>query len=530
MKASFTIPALIGVALLTCPCGGWRGLEASSARLTVLVSDLHLGLGKDPSTGDWHSFEDFRWPDELSAFLTAIDRRGGGATDLIVNGDTFELWQAVSGGCVHANARLGCTEAEAVERVRHVVTEHAQELTDLGAFASTGTNQLVLVPGDHDAALSYPSVARVVLDAIPAPPGRVEIVTAGYWLSLDGLIYAEHGQQIGNSANRFARWPGPFLAGQGDTAHLERTWGERAVQSLYDRLEVTYPVVDNVAQEGLGLKYVLREEASAVGSQGLGPLLRLFLFKMPWHQLRTNLEAQVQPVDWDVEQIRRQGQTFLVESLPGDDPFRELVQEAAVSADFGLRIADLTDSEVAAICDYRAALRRARRRMEQGLTQLPRIGPAVRQCPRLSTTVGPTYQYYWTSRDAVFNARFDEVVVDLRFAGVTERPVVFVYSHTHLSHTGFSPVAGSSTPTFVNTGAWQRTIYPAHLQELERASGAPRGDFLRSLRPEDLAPCYSFVWVEPYDDTPRATLRYWRRGDDGQWTVEPPARGGICPR
>ena len=91
--------------------------------------------------------------------------------------------------------------------------------------------------------------------------------------------------------------------------------------------------------------------------------------------------------------------------------------------------------------------------------------------------VGPTYQYYWTSRDAVFNARFDEVVVDLRFAGVTERPVVFVYSHTHLSHTGFSPVAGSSTPTFVNTGAWQRTIYPAHLQELEELRAHRGGTF-----------------------------------------------------
>jgi hypothetical protein len=36
-------------------------LQAGSGRLAVVISDLHIGYGKDPATGQWHPTEDFRW-------------------------------------------------------------------------------------------------------------------------------------------------------------------------------------------------------------------------------------------------------------------------------------------------------------------------------------------------------------------------------------------------------------------------------------------------------------------------------------
>ena len=44
-----------------------------------------------------------------------------------------------------------------------------------------------------------------------------------------------------------------------------------------------------------------------------------------------------------------------------------------------------------AVCDYRAAIRRARRRMERVLTQLAGVGPPIAECPRLPDTVGPAF-------------------------------------------------------------------------------------------------------------------------------------------
>ena len=39
--------------------------------------------------------DDFRWGDEFKLFLDEVHHMGGGATDLVLNGDTFELWQSL---------------------------------------------------------------------------------------------------------------------------------------------------------------------------------------------------------------------------------------------------------------------------------------------------------------------------------------------------------------------------------------------------------------------------------------------------
>ena len=64
--------------------------QTSLSRFVVIASDLHLGAGKG-ANGEWLPTEDFRWQDDLASFLRAIDEAGKGATDLVLNGDTFEL-------------------------------------------------------------------------------------------------------------------------------------------------------------------------------------------------------------------------------------------------------------------------------------------------------------------------------------------------------------------------------------------------------------------------------------------------------
>jgi len=52
--------------------------QATAGRLTIIISDLHLGPGRDAMTGQWQPTENFRWADAFRSFLRAIDQAGAG--------------------------------------------------------------------------------------------------------------------------------------------------------------------------------------------------------------------------------------------------------------------------------------------------------------------------------------------------------------------------------------------------------------------------------------------------------------------
>jgi hypothetical protein len=389
----------------------------------------------------------------------------------------------------------------------------------------------VFVPGDHDAALLGPTINRRLVRALAAPAARAEVVTSAYWLSPDGQVYAEHGHQIGFSAHRFENWPSPFVRRRGSD-YLARPWGEQVIQDFYNRVEDRYPVVDNVAAAGIGVKYALAADGVADAGDAAPRLLRYFLLTMSWQQFRMELnDGEVQPPRWDVSQARVQGPAFLVSAMPDDDLFKPLAARALADGRLAKSVEELTDDEIAAVCDYRAALRRARRRFEAAVTQFAPRGPVVAECPRTPETRGGVFDYFWQSRDLVF-ARHLETVAR-RLPGPPRPITVFVHGHTHLPDRtqtvanmisggllkipmeGFSPVRGALSPVAINGGAWQRTIAPAQLDRLKTERNLSDHDLMRSLQPEDLAPCYSFVHIPPYTGTPVPSVRYWRQADGG---------------
>jgi hypothetical protein len=505
-----------------------------AGRLTVVLGDLHMGVGRDAS-GAWDPREDFRWAEDLAAFLKAIDAQGRGATDLVLNGDTFELRQDAQRGCAYDDSGLGCTEDEALARFGRVLAAHAPEMAALGAFARSGSNRVVFVPGDHDAALLFPAVARRLVEVLTAP--RAVVATSGYWASADGGIYVEHGHQLDFSADKFDSWPKPFVTRAGRT-HLIRPWGEQLVQPFYDRHELAYPIVDNVSEEGAGVKFVLAAEGVADTGDDAPRWLRYFLSKMSWPQFRLDLDGGNAPAPtWDIAKVRGTGPAFLLASLPGDDRFKGPAAKAHEAGRFASLMSGLTDDEIVAICDYRAAIRRSRRRLERALNQLPGQGPAVTECPRTADTLGPAFEYFWRSRDLVITRRLAAVQAQLQNAG---RPIAaFVFGHTHLPNNirgqpgtieklspgevfvlfGFNPVRTSVTPVAINAGAWQRTVTPNQLDELRNDHGLSEQALLRAVRPEHLAPCYSFVEIAPYEGSPTPRTLYWRRSEKTGWEI-----------
>ena len=527
--------AAAAIALLLVAAAGLAQQPGDTQRLIAVIGDLHMGSGRDAG-GAWLAGEDFRWADEFESFLEALDAEGGGATDLILNGDTFEL---ASADCVHDDPELGCTEPEALATLERVLAAHAGAIDALAAFARAGSNRVVLVPGDHDAALLFPAVRARTEAALGN--GRAAVAAGGAWVSADGQVYVEHGHQIGWRADRFATWPEPFVE-RGGRRHLERPWGARTAGALVREHEQHHPVADNFADAGAGLAHALAAaEATDLGAQA-ADLLRYVLFRMPWQQFRLDLDiGDVEPPAWDLASVRAQGPPFLVDSLPDDDRFKPLAQRALDAGSLEALMGALDDAELNALCDYRAALRRSRRRLERYLTQNDPQGPPVAECPRLPDSRGGQFDYFWRTRDLIYGSRLETVQAGLPDRG---RPIaVFVHGHTQLVDwrqrillstsqgrpvivDGFSPVRDALAPVVVNGGAWQRTITPVQFARLQAASGLSDAELMGALRPEHLAPCYGFVQVDPYQGVPAAPrIRYWREAESGEWEL-----AAVCDR
>lgn len=487
-----------------------------------------MGQGRDAG-GRWLATEDFRWAADLEQFLRALAAEAG-ATDLILNGDTFDLTESAEVACAHEAADLGCTETEALARLERVLGAHRRELEAFGAFAGRADNRVVIVPGDHDAALLFPAVGGRALAAFGSP-GRVTVAMDGAWRSSDGLVHAEHGHQIEGRADRFEGWPEPFITRSG-LRHLARSWGQQVMQALFDEHEPRFPVIDNLADDSAGLRYAL----SAGGTDNIGvdaaSLLRLFMFRPSWQQFRMDLDrGDVEAPVWDLAAVRAQGAGFLVDSLPDDDRFKPLATRALDDGRLDELMRALADDELRAVCDRRAAVRRARRRFERILTQLDPTGPPVAECARTPETTGPRFEYFWQSRDRLALRQLERIQEDGR------RVVVVVHGHTHLADyrqgnftrveagrayvvDGFSPVRDAVTPVVINAGAWQRTVTPVALDRFKEARGVSYAELLATLRPEQLAPCYSFVQIDPYTDQPGPPMmRYWRQDLDGVWSM-----------
>lgn len=536
-RKSFVVRGFIALGILLPPVPATHAQTSTAGgRRIVVLSDLHMGVGRD-SSGAWHPYEDFRWATELELFLRALDADREVGTDLILNGDTFELLQANTPGCSYEDAILGCTAPEALARLERVLGAHTREMTAFGAFARAGDNRVVVVPGDHDAALLFPSVGMRAVAAFDAPADRVVLAYEGFWRSVDGLIHVEHGHQIETRADRFEGWPRPFITRSG-RQHLARSQGQRTVQALFDAHEARYPIVDNLADDTAGVRYVLAAIGAGDAGAAAPALLRELLFRMSWQQFRMDLDrGDVAPPAWNLAAVRTEGPAFLVASLPDDDRFKPLATRALEAGGLD-RLADtLSDDELRALCDQRAAVRRARRRFERILSQLDPLGPPLVECPRTQETTGPRFEYFWQSRDRLFLQHFEAL------EGGDQPIAVFVHGHTHLADyrqgnftrveaglpyvvDGFSPVRDAVTPIVINGGAWQRTVTPVMLDRVKAERQISDAELLETLHPEQLPPCYSFVQIDAYGDRPGPpTLRYWRQGEDGAWTA-----AGRCGR
>jgi len=296
----------------------------------LVVSDLHLGEGKNPKTGTFSRLEDFVYDEAFARFLRYHQdvrhqpRFGGRPWLLILNGDILDFLQVVSLPeegrmlrTVKDVARyseltpkdrafgLGTTPEEAEWKMKRIARGHQPFFAALGRFVAQG-NHVAVVKGNHDIELHWPQVQeRFGLEAYRAynrqrlARGEGPQVTSDEfkdhlrfypWFYYEpGRLYVEHGGQY-ESANSFDDYQNPVMVNR--PHEIEFPWGSMFVRYLFNELEDVHPFADNVRPLSRYLSWAFRRDPMTTLELLLtrgGTFLRAF-----WNVAHKSVETAIQ--------------------------------------------------------------------------------------------------------------------------------------------------------------------------------------------------------------------------------------------
>lgn len=133
-----------------------------------VVSDLHLGRGKNPETGRYYELECFFYDDDFQKFcgwMVECARDEERKFKLILNGDTFDFLRldkpAPPPSATMVRRQFGPvgTPAVCAEAVTEICEGHAQVIAGIAHVLAAG-HQVVVLPGNHDIEVQWPAVQR----------------------------------------------------------------------------------------------------------------------------------------------------------------------------------------------------------------------------------------------------------------------------------------------------------------------------------------------------------------------------------
>jgi UDP-2,3-diacylglucosamine pyrophosphatase LpxH len=503
MAARALWAAMLLVAILGCAGPGAAVAQSEGASLqpdrrqAIVISDLHFGLGRT-APDKWDPREDFRWTKALAAFLDSIGKSGGDKVDLVIAGDFLELWQPPDNLRCNGGDDATCSVDQMLQVVRHVVAQHSADLKLLGDFAKRGDNRLIVIPGNHDAALLVPELWSEVAKALGASAGRVILVTTGVWSSVDGQLVIEHGHQIGADVNAFAEWPAVVKSTNG-TSYLQSPWGERFVQKLFNQEEKRYPIIDNLSPESYGARLRLADRGLWGSIADVARFIAFNLFEASLAQKGQSLGTEAtEGKPCTRPEAEALGYRLFASALPPGDPFKaQLEGNSEQALALQKQLTDLTktlsDEELAQICRQRTS----------------------------TGTLGGLLESTFVPRQDVLRTH-----LQMRLTTFPKMKV-FVYAHTHQLEPPWNLRLGlGSSVSVLNTGAFQRLVDERGFRRrLEQFKLTNPADGLSQLALESLAPCYSFVEVPRGIGSTRsmAATKLWKMSEtDSRGTVLDP--------
>jgi UDP-2,3-diacylglucosamine pyrophosphatase LpxH len=162
-------------------------------RIKLVVSDLHLGLGRTLENGQLNSLEEFYFDEKFSEFLHyyTTGKYADFEVELVLNGDIFNFLQVD----YHGHYLTVLTESICQNIMERIIKGHPIFFKALKTFAAKTNNSLTYVVGNHDQAMLWPSLRSHFSEVVGAPIKYKNIV---YFF--DG-VHIEHGH-MHEAANR----------------------------------------------------------------------------------------------------------------------------------------------------------------------------------------------------------------------------------------------------------------------------------------------------------------------------------------
>ncbi len=162
-------------------------------KIKLVISDLHLGLGRTLDNGASNSLEEFYYAEKFVEFLHYYmsGEYKECNVELIINGDFLNFLQVDYRG----HFLSVCTESISIEKLKRIIDGHRIVFDALKRFASVEGNSIVYVVGNHDQAMLWPE-AKAYLNQILGTAVRFKNMVYFF----DG-VHIEHGH-MHEAANR----------------------------------------------------------------------------------------------------------------------------------------------------------------------------------------------------------------------------------------------------------------------------------------------------------------------------------------
>jgi UDP-2,3-diacylglucosamine pyrophosphatase LpxH len=257
-------------------------------KTVYLISDLHLGPGRDAASGAWDPLEDFKVDDAFDAFLDRVSAEAGSVpTELIIAGDFIDYPQILPElAFTSPLSARGATQAESAERTRvvlgqrrNVASGHPSVFARLRRFMEDG-HSVTILAGNHDIDLLWPDVWSLIFEAVypPGVAGRLERQTFSYTIGSAprGRVYVEHGHERDPENYFGGQMAEPFGDDGSGTLRLKRCYGTQFVDKVYNQLERERWFIDNVKPISRVIALGLKNDFFFTGA-ALALILKFFL-------------------------------------------------------------------------------------------------------------------------------------------------------------------------------------------------------------------------------------------------------------
>jgi UDP-2,3-diacylglucosamine pyrophosphatase LpxH len=179
-------------------------------RFKIVLSDLHLGAGREQ---EGNPLEDFSSDREFVALLQGIaaeSDRDGSDVELILNGDVFEMLQVphvdyFDPSIVYRSEQYhSSSEEDSVRKMNIIIEGHRAFFQAIGRFLRVGPprRMATFVKGNHDLNLYWKGVQDRIRREVAATGGRESLLAfEERRINREG-IYVEHGNQYAAALDR----------------------------------------------------------------------------------------------------------------------------------------------------------------------------------------------------------------------------------------------------------------------------------------------------------------------------------------